>query len=76
VGEHRGGRLGGRRRGAGRPRRVGGADERDRETLALDARVLARVGPQAGGIGVDPEDDLRLAGRDGGREAFAEPGRR
>ena len=87
VHEHGGGRLGGggcRARGV---RGVGGADERDGETLALLATAsarglvtaalgLARVRPQAGGIRIDPEDDLRLASRDRGGEPIAESGRR
>ena len=76
VHEHGGGRLGGGGRRARGVRGVGGADERDGEALALLAGGLARVRPQAGGIGVDPEDDLRLAGRDRGGEPIAEPGRR
>ena len=74
--EHGGGRFGGggcRARGLGG---VGGADERDGEALALDPGVLAGIRPQARGIGVDPEDDLRLARRDGGGEPGAERGRR
>jgi hypothetical protein len=34
------------------------------------------AGPEAGGIGVDPEDDLRLAGGDRGGEPGAEARRR
>ena len=45
-------------------------------SLALLAVGLADVGPQAGGIGVDPEDDLGLAALDGRGEPGAERGRR
>jgi hypothetical protein len=62
-----------RARGAGDR---GGVDERDREALALLPDGLARIGPEAGGIGIDPEDDLRLAGGYRGGEALAETGRR
>src|SRR3954468_23792492 len=44
--------------GAGGGSRV---DERDREALALLPDGFAGIGPEAGGIGIDPEDDLRLA---------------
>ena len=76
VDEHRGGGLCGGGSGPGRAGGIGGVDERDREALALLADGLADVRPQAGGIGVDPEDDLRLAGGDRRGEPVAERGRR
>ncbi len=62
--------------GGGRAGGVGGFDERDGEALALLADGLAGVRPEAGGIGVDPEDDLRLAGGDRCGEPVAKAGRR
>jgi len=76
VDEDGGGGLRGGRRGAAGAGGVGGVDERDGEALALLTDGLARFGPEARGIGVDPEDDLRLARGDGRGEAFAETGRR
>ena len=64
-------RLG--RRGAGDVARdlVRGG-EALREVRPRLGRMVERSRPQAGGIGIDPEDDLRLARRDGGGEAIAE----
>ena len=76
VDEDGGGGLRGGGGGAGRAGGVGRVDERDGEALALLADGLAGVGPEAGGIGVDPEDDLRLAGGDRRGESVAKAGRR
>ena len=74
--EHGGGGLRGGGRRPGGAGDGGGVDERDREALALLPDGFAGIRPEAGRIGIDPEDDLRLAGGDRGGEALAKTGRR
>ena len=83
VGEHRGGGLeaggrGGPVLGAGMAldgeRGALGLGERAGELRAGLGRALG--GPEGGEVGVDADDELRLAGGDGGLETGAEAGRR